>query len=964
MSRLLSRAIALACAASAVSFLHADTAMLCVNPSGPNFFVTTPANDGKALTVGPMAWGPNWGWTGINGKFEPSGAGVEAQLSGNLGNAAGVTISGSISVQPESKRRFKVSGSFGVSADTDLTTAVLYFDAGEAWRGAGRITFVDGDGNETVESSPPGNGGIHNIANVKAARIRDAAGAEIILTYDIPLDLRNHGAIRWPFANESMKADAPRNWSFTIEFPFDVDVHPTPETYPMPKDIDRWFAWTAAADTGPSVIGAEHLLDAPAGKHGRVKSEGGKIFRNGKPIKFWGLNNCYSSCFPAKELAEQRAAFYAKNGINSVRFHKYASGHGWGGILANNSALEFAEGPANAMDYYVKCLKDRGIYLKLSAQFGNMPVGPDDRARIANMDELARADGSGWSAANQASVWLHKDVQDLVIGQVVNVLNRVNTATEIRYADDPAIFTVEIINENCAFFYNVWGQASGNPLLKRMAGEQFRDWLHAKYGTEEKLLAAWGDVNYNGVPDQGTTDESWDGVIYPAGNPWYWDNLGPDGNSFFWDKPHPSGEHDGRWPRLTDAALFLYDLQNKFFDRFVAAVRATGYEGEIIAGNWHAGSGLSHYLNLLSDHRIGMVDRHNYHGEYWSMFSRPGSSLLSTGLNTQMSDRPYMMSEWIHEAKGFPHFNIDPTAPRAFDIISEGPVLFAAYGMCLNGWDGAFIFQNQDAGRFSGAIHSTWDPFLPSIIGLYPAVARMVLRGDVSESEQLFARNISMKSLEKGVIGFNDILASAGHDNRDVSSAHIPEQVIAVGRAVVTLNDEPTPTDSVDPSQFMVDGRYVSSTGELTWRPGENIRDGDITINAPRSQGIAGFTRGRKAELADVDIVTTTPYAVIYVTSLDDAQPVATAKNVLITALARIRNTDQRMAGDSSMDWGRGPILMEPVVAEITVKRPGAFTVHILDQDGRRTGDTLPVEGRVIKLDTAENKTIYYEIEF
>jgi len=56
--------------------------------------------------------------------------------------------------------------------------------------------------------------------------------------------------------------------------------------------------------------------------------------------------------------------------------------------------------------------------------------------------------------------------------------------------------------------------------------------------------------------------------------------------------------------------------------------------------------------------------------------------------------------------------------------------------------------------------------------------------------------------------------------------------------------------------------------------------------------------------------------------------------------------------------------LMEPVSAEITVKRAGDFKVHILDQDGRRSGETLAVQGRVIKFDTAVDKTMYYEVEF
>ena len=952
MSKLMSNAICLACAATAASLLHAapEPAMLCFNPGNPAFFVTTPGNTGKAFSIYPMVWGPNWGWTGVTGNYEPAGAGGQARIGGRIGNGQNnASVEGFIRVEPEGKRKLKVSGEFGVSADTAVTAAVLGMDAGEAWRGAGRATVVHGDGTETVEASPPGAGAIHNVESVKAIRIRNAAGEEIRIDFDgAPQDMRCHGQIRWPLAGEQIKEAEPRAWSFTIEFPFDVDVHQTLATIPMPADIDRYFAWTAAADTGPSIISAAHLLETPAGKHGRIKSVDDKLIYNGKPIKLWGLNNCYGTCAPPQELAERRAEFYAKMGINSIRFHKHASGTGWGGVLSSDSAVRFNEAPnaAPAMDYYVKCLADKGIYLKLSNVFGTIPVGPADRHRVPFMDEMGRPNAQGWQDANAASFWLSKEIQDILIEQVVHMLNRENSVTGVRYADDPAIFMVELINENCAFFYAVWGGANGTPTLKRNAGIMFRDWLHKKYGTEEKLLAAWGPTNYNGVPDQGTADESWDGFIYPGGNPWYYDNLGP---------------HDGRWNRLVDTALFWFDVQNEIYDRFVKAIRETGYDGEILGSNWLAGSGIGHYLNLISDARVGMIDRHNYHGPYWSMFHKPGSSMLSVGLNTQMENRPYMLSEWIHEAK---QFYGDPLNPKAFDIASEGPVIIAAYGMGLNGWDVSYIFQNADQGRFSQRVNDTWDPFLPNIMGLFPAIARQVLRDDIKESELVFARNVDMESLKAGKVGFNDQVESGAYDVREFTSEILPESLLAVGRNVVRVNDAPVPTEKVDPAQFMKDGRLVASTGQLSWRAGDHNRDGDVHINSPFTQALAGFTQGKKAELADVDIQTDSPYAVIYVTSLDDEKPIKESKNVLISALARIRNSNQRIAGTSSLDWGGAPILMEPVVAEITVKRAGDFKVHILDQDGRRSGETLAVQGRVIKFDTAVDKTMYYEIEF
>jgi len=775
MSKCITRALVLACATTAMSHVGAnaqetEAGILCFNPGSPQLFVTMPGGGGKALSVGPMFWGPGWGWTGVNGKFEAAGDGASAVMNGTIGNTQGVTFEGRYSVLPEGKNKVRFSGDMSVSADTDILQFVLAIEPGDDWRGAGRLTIVDESGAKTEQSVPPNNGNPVSLMNAKELIARDSKGNEMRVVLDEAVDIDCHGQIRWPIAKSRIEKEAPKKWGFTVEFPFDVEIHATFDTLPMPKDIDRYFAWNAKADTGPSVIGAQSLLDAPAGRHGRIKAEGDKLMYNGKPIRIWGLNTCYSSIAPTREVAEQRAAFYSKMGVNSVRLHKFADGPSWNGVLDPNSSVLYSEAPDKtpAMDYYIKCLKDKGIYTKLSANFGSTPLGPVERARVAYHG------GEGWTAANHAATWLDKDVQDIQIAQLVNLLNRVNTATEIRYADDPCIFVVELVNENCAFFYSVWGGAMGIPALKQMAGEQFRDWLHKKYGTEEKLLEAW--KVYNNIPDQGTAGESWDGVIYPGGNPWFWDNIQPN---------------DGRWVRLVDAALFWFDTQNAFYDRFVAAIRETGYEGEILASNWQAGSGVAHFLNLVSDARIGLVDRHNYHGAYWSMFHKPGSGIISAGLNTQIENRPYMISEWIHEAK---QFYGDPLNPKPFDIASEGPVIFAAYGMGLNGWDASYLFTNGDNGVFKNVIADTWDVVLPNIVGLFPAVARQVHRGDVKESELVFARNLDMGSLEQGKLGFSDKLESGGYDVRAFTSQILPEQLLAVGRNVVRINDEPTPT--------------------------------------------------------------------------------------------------------------------------------------------------------------------------
>jgi hypothetical protein len=120
-----------------------------------------------------------------------------------------------------------------------------------------------------------------------------------------------------------------------------------------------------------------------------------------------------------------------------------------------------------------------------------------------------------------------------------------------------------------------------------------------------------------------------------------------------------------RRQRLLDTLQFLTLLQDEFYARYVKAIRDAGYMGEIVASNWQAGRGFSHFANLHSDALIGTIDRHNYFGGNRTdnnMVSRPGSGLLSSGMQ-QVADRPFMLSEWIH------------TFPNEMGV--EGPLLSA-----------------------------------------------------------------------------------------------------------------------------------------------------------------------------------------------------------------------------------------------------------------------------------------------
>ena len=159
----------------------------------------------------------------------------------------------------------------------------------------------------------------------------------------------------------------------------------------------------------------------------------------------------------------------------------------------------------------------------------------------------------------------------------------------------------------------------------------------------------------------------------------------------------------------------------------------------------------------------------------------------------------------------------------------------------------------------------------------------------------------------------------------------------------------------------------LSTTKELEWNMESNGTTlNAISINAPRTQAAVGFKDRTVVgvSLSDVEIRDVKPlFTATYVTSLDDL-PIANSKSMLITTIARARNTDQKLIGGTLINRGTGPILMEPVICELEFRRAGTPTVHVLDHDGRRTGKTLPVENGRVKLDGRETKTVYYEVSY
>lgn len=885
------------------------------------------------LELAPFMWGPNWGYVGLKGEFAEGDGQSAGRFNGTVkGSNAQCTFE--VALRSDGPRSLRMDVAFAADRDTELTQAIVSLKAGRPLQGKGRVTAADAAGEKPLDL-PFGRGLISNELKQLAFLVDE--GRSIGVAFDPPAMVNTDGEARIVLAAGRIAAGERRTVSIRLSLPADASFALSPANVPLPANAASWFEWKADADTSkPSAIDASGWLEKPAGQRGRIVRDGDRLLYDGKPIKLWGINVNYAACAPAKDVAARQARFYAKYGLNAVRLHKYADGSGWQGILSNRSFVEFDPAKLEQMDYYVHQLKEQGIFVEFSPIFGAVRVGPDDAARVPFANELD-ASRDGWRNATQGMTWFSDELQDLAIEQTTKLLQHRNPHTGLRYADDPAVAFVELVNENSALFFFTLAAMQKSPTIQQRAGEAFFQWLKDKYGTEKALLDAWGNSAINVFANERMLGEGWDkGLIYPVGNPW------------FFDPEQLEGAMKSRKQRLLDTIAFLHHQQNRFYDRFVKAIRDTGYTGEIVASNWQAGRAFSHFANLHSDSLVGTIDRHNYFSGTGSMLSRPGSGMLSTGLQ-QVADRPFMLSEWIHE---FPN-----------EFGAEGPAILAAYGMGLNDWDVSFIFHNRDDGRFRNQLGERWDVVAPQLFAAFPAVARMVLRGDVQPAEPRFVRNVHLPSLFQGKLGFDDRVQQ-GYDVKEFGSESQPAAVLAVGRAVVRFTDQFVPTPAVQLGEFIRDGVFRSMTGQLAWTPGTNNHDGHITINTPGTQALVGFAENVTADLENVKITSRSPFAAIYVTALSRDRTLADDSRLLVTTIGRVRNTGMKVVAGEVVVRGGPPMIVEPIVVDLQLKRSGKPVVHILDHDGRRTGRTLDVANGKVTLDGAQTMTVYYEIEF
>ena len=261
-------------------------------------------------------------------------------------------------------------------------------------------------------------------------------------------------------------------------------------------DHTGWFPFPMAwNDTAHNVTDQAWSVDAPAGKYGFLQTTPEGHFRFEKSpdrVRFTGFVNVTSSNFPDSADAPLMAKRLRKLGTNLLRIHLVDND--WGTALYPDRGTTLAFDPVRLrkLDWFVKCLRDQGIYYNFCVQ----------SARISRAE-----DGISAPVTNFAGKIVTLFDPRLIAVQKTwakMLARHVNPYTRLAYGADPALVTWELTNENQFFLawlswaaVDQWDslspgvKAGMHPWYHRQLDTLWNRWLHTRYGGDAALRKSW-----------------------------------------------------------------------------------------------------------------------------------------------------------------------------------------------------------------------------------------------------------------------------------------------------------------------------------------------------------------------------------------------------------------------------------------------------------------------------------------
>ena len=675
------------------------------------------------------------------------------------------------------------------------------------------------------------------------------------------------------------------------------------EAYATPAMKTFEMVWRAEAGV---LADASFLLDAPAGKAGFIQVRDGRLVKpDGGRFRIWGMNFTAAATTPSKEDAPRVAAHLARFGINCVRFHFLDSRAPRGIIDAKSpDSRHFDAERLDRLDYFVAELKKRGIYSNLNLNVGRMYTSADG---VKDYAELGFA--KALTLFDERLIELQKEYARML-------LTHLNPYTKTEYRNEPAVATVELVNENSTV--EAWTR--GRLLGKGRGKTQDNTWLDIPASYERDLTAkynAWLAKRLSAADLENLRADA--GVAAGEAVP----------------RLKPQEFKAASALRFRTEAAFYMDIEDRYFQQMYAYLKQELGVKAPVAGTSVHSAGLSGTPLLSSISKLDIVDGHTYwqHPRYLTdpatgrrtgyeiantaMVNAPERSSIIALARAAVAGKPYTVSEINH--------------PYPSEYAAEGVPIAAAYG-ALQDWDGIYwyTFEHSDpsawAPRPPGHFDFRQDPVKMSQL---TAGALMFLRGDVARAKRTVSRTYTRE----------EVLESLRLPSGE-APFFTPGFPVALplrhGVRIGSLDGPPTAAITAPA------GEIVSDTGELEWKKGL------VTVNTPRSQALIDYLKGHRSPLRHLAADVANDFCAITLGALD-GESIARSPRLLLTAGARVANAGMKWneKRTSTIEAGTAPVVIEPVTGSITL-RGLTQTVRVeavpLDGAGRAGGPV--VEGR------------------
>lgn len=276
---------------------------------------------------------------------------------------------------------------------------------------------------------------------------------------EIPLDNRIVKSVR--LVNESGS-----NWKIAAATYYNnkLGAIENEENFVTPSDIYQPIVYKRPAKKG-SILDMSWILDAPAGKYGRVKSADGAFTFEKAPekrVRFYGANNCFTANAPSKEDAVKIAEQYAALGFNIVRIHHYDQ---LCSTSANGNSAELNEEVMDRFDFLFNEFKKRGIYMTIDFY--------TTRRLLKKEYSDIKYDGDNMKLVFAASDMGVENLRQFIR----NMLNHVNKYTGLAYKDEPALFSACVRNESSYIGKNNFMLRT--PMDREAMEPKYNKWLAA-----------------------------------------------------------------------------------------------------------------------------------------------------------------------------------------------------------------------------------------------------------------------------------------------------------------------------------------------------------------------------------------------------------------------------------------------------------------------------------------------------